>query len=380
MAIHSQVNTGPGFLSRQKNLGQVLQAAGLDSLVLNPGPSLVYLTGLNFHLMERPVVAIFLPGRAPILILPELEAAKAAELDFPTQVFTFKDNPATWTGIYRQALQVAGLDGKRVGVEPRRLRVLELRMLEEAAPAARFDSAEAVLSSLRLQKDDQETAAMRRAVEIAQQALLSTLPSVRVGITERELASELSAQLLRAGSQSEFPFAPIVSFGADSANPHAVPTGRRLDYGDLLLVDWGATYDDYISDLTRTFAAGAVESELERIAGIVAEANTAGRTAARPGVRAGDVDRAARAVIDRAGYGLYFTHRVGHGIGMESHEEPYLFAENELQLAPGMTFTVEPGIYLPGRGGVRIEDNLVITASGAETLSDLPRELIRLDI
>jgi Xaa-Pro dipeptidase len=125
---------------------------------------------------------------------------------------------------------------------------------------------------------------------------------------------------------------------------------------------------------------GEVDPELERIAGIVSEANTAGRLAARPGVRAGDVDRAARAVTDRAGYGPYFTHRVGHGIGMESHEEPYLFGENELPLAPGMTFTVEPGIYLPGRGGVRIEDNLVITATGAETLSDLPRELTHLDI
>jgi Xaa-Pro dipeptidase len=275
-------------------------------------------------------------------------------------------------------LQAAGLDGKRVGVEPRRLRVLELRMLEAAAPAARFDSAEAALSSLRLHKDGQETATMRRAVEIAQQALLSTLPSVGVGMTERELASELSAHLLRAGSQPEFPFAPIVSFGANSANPHAVPTDRKLGPGDLLLVDWGASYADYISDLTRTFAIGEVNPELERIASIVAEANTAGRLAAKPGVRAGDVDRAARAVIDQAGYGPYFTHRVGHGIGMESHEEPYLFAENELQLAPGMTFTVEPGIYLPGRGGVRIEDNLVITASGAETLSDLPRELIHI--
>jgi Xaa-Pro dipeptidase len=135
-------------------------------------------------------------------------------------------------------------------------------------------------------------------------------------------------------------------------------------------------YDDYFR---LTYVCWESRPELNNC-GIVAEANSAGRMASRPGIRAGDVDRAARAVIEQAGYGPYFTHRVGHGIGMESHEEPYLFAENELQLAPGMTFTIEPGIYLPGRGGVRIEDNLVITASGAETLSDLTRELIHLDL
>ena len=207
-------------------------------------------------------------------------------------------------------------------------------------------------------------------------ALLNTLKLAKMGMTERELSAELSIQMLRAGTDPDMPFAPIVAGGPNSANPHAGPSDRRLTPGDLLVIDWGATYQGYVSDLTRTFAVGAVDGELRKIAGIVAEANAAGRAASRPGIQAGDVDRAARAVIDRSGYGAYFTHRVGHGIGMEGHEPPYMFAENTLILAEGMTYTVEPGIYLTGRGGVRVEDNVVITATGAETLSDLPRELL----
>ncbi len=143
-----------------------------------------------------------------------------------------------------------------------------------------------------------------------------------------------------------------------------------------MVIDWGAYYNGYCSDLTRTFAINEVDSEFIRIADIVKQANEAGRAAARPGVSAGSIDDAARGVIDRSGYGEYFRHRTGHGLGMEGHEAPYMRGGNPMLLEPGMTFTVEPGIYLLGRNGVRIEDNVVITDSGSETLSTLPRELI----
>jgi Xaa-Pro dipeptidase len=181
--------------------------------------------------------------------------------------------------------------------------------------------------------------------------------------------------LLRGGAESKLPFTPIVCAGPQSANPHAVPGERRLQPGDLLIIDWGATFEGYVSDLTRTFAVGEVEPELARIAQIVNEANQAGREAAAPGVPASTVDSAARRVIEKAGYGAYFIHRTGHGLGMEEHEEPYIRSDNAQLLSPGMTFTVEPGIYLPERGGVRIEDNVLITEIGSESLSDLPREL-----
>lgn len=216
---------------------------------------------------------------------------------------------------------------------------------------------------------------MRRAVKIAQDALEATIPLIKIGMTEKELSSELVVQLLRHGSEPEMPFAPIVSGGPNAANPHASPTERKLQAGDLLVVDWGATYDGYISDLTRTFAVGEVDEEYRKIHEIVQEANAAGRAAARPGVPCANVDKAARDVIEKSGYGTYFTHRTGHGIGMEGHEEPYMRGDNMQLLEPGMAFTVEPGIYLPNRNGVRIEDNVVITEAGADVLSDMPREI-----
>jgi Xaa-Pro dipeptidase len=171
------------------------------------------------------------------------------------------------------------------------------------------------------------------------------------------------------------PFAPIVSGGPNAANPHASPSDRKIQRGDMLVVDWGAAYDGYISDLTRTFAVGEADAEFQKIHKIVQDANAAGRAAAKPGVPCAEVDKAARAVIERAGYGPFFTHRTGHGIGMEGHEAPYMRGDNMQLLEPGMAFTVEPGIYLPNRNGVRIEDNVVITADSADVLSDLPREM-----
>ena len=142
-----------------------------------------------------------------------------------------------------------------------------------------------------------------------------------------------------------------------------------------MVVDWGAAADGYISDLTRTFAVGEVDDESKKIHQVVQQANAAGRAAGKPGAACADVDKAARDVIENAGYGVYFTHRTGHGIGMEGHEEPYMRGDNMQLLEPGMAFTVEPGIYLPGRNGVRIEDNVVITETGADVLSDMPREI-----
>ncbi len=367
------------YLARQERLGQAMRAAGLNAMAINPGPSLTYLTGLQFHLMERPVVAIFLPGDAPRLVLGELETGKIQALPFPLQAYAYHDNPATWQSAFDRAARAAEIDGLVIGVEPTRLRFLELRLLEQAAPRAKFVPAEDCLAVLRMHKDREEIGAMKKAVEIAQNALQALLPSIKPGVTEREIAAELTLQLLRGGSEAEMPFAPIVASGPNSANPHAVPTNRALARGDLLVLDWGATYGGYISDLTRTLAIGELDPELRRVYQAVLEANAAGRAAARPGIPAGEVDRAARNVIEAAGYGSYFIHRTGHGIGMESHEAPYIYAENTLPLAPGMTFTVEPGIYLPGRGGVRIEDNLVITETGAESLSDWQRDLLTID-
>lgn len=361
--------------SRFDRLSASLHASGLDAVILNPGPTLTHLTGLRFHLMERPVVLLFAKDQDPAIVLPELELQKVASLPYKLQVFPYPENPSEWDDAFRRAAEILNLDGKRIGVDPRQLRLLEFRYVKAGAPEADYPDASDVLSSLRLKKEKAEVEAMRRAVQIAQTALEATVPWIKMGMTEKELSSELVVQLLKQGSDSEMPFAPIVSGGPNSANPHASPTERKLQNGDLLVIDWGAAYDGYISDLTRTFAVGKVDAEYEKIHKIVQEANAAGRAAAKPGVPCADVDKATRDVIEKSGYGVYFTHRTGHGIGMEGHEEPYMRGDNMQLLEPGMAFTVEPGIYLPNRNGVRIEDNVVITEDGADVLSDMAREI-----
>ena len=361
--------------TRLAHLSRSIRTANLDALALNPGPSLVYLTGLHFHLMERPTVAFFTADAAPVLVLPELEMLKVKDLPFEIKAYPYGENPAEWDQVFLEAGRWLKLEGKRIGIEPLHMRILEFRKVKIVAGEMECPDATQVVGQLRVCKEAGEVAAMRSAVRVAQEALEATIPAIKAGVTEKEIAAELVVQLLQHGSQSDMPFDPIVSSGPNSANPHAVPSDRRLRAGDLLVVDWGAAVDGYISDLTRTFAVGKVDEEYHKIHQTVLEANAAGRAAAQPGRPCAEVDGAARTVIEKAGYGHYFTHRTGHGIGMEPHEDPYIRSGNLQLLEPGMTFTIEPGIYLAGRNGVRIEDNIVITESGAECLSDMPREL-----
>jgi len=362
-------------LARLNKLSASLLTSNLDAVILNPGPTLTYLSGVDFHLMERPIVLFVAPGKDPVLVLPELELLKVDLFPYKVQAVAYGENPSEWDAAFRKAAQSLGLDGKRIGVEPLQLRLMEFGHVKAGTPEAEYPDASEVLIGLRLKKDKAEVDAMRRAVKIAQDALEATIPKIKIGMTERELSSELVIQLLKNGSDPEMPFAPIVSGGPNGANPHASPTDRKLQAGDLLVIDWGAAYSHYISDLTRTFAVGEVDDECRKIHKIVQEANAAGRAAGKPGLPCAHVDIAARAVIEKSGYGKYFTHRTGHGIGMEGHEEPYMRGDNMQLLEPGMAYTVEPGIYLPNRNGVRIEDNIVITESGADCLSDMPREI-----
>jgi len=363
-------------LSRLHNL---MDANHLDAVALNPGPSLRYLTGLNFHLMERPVVVLVGSGSQVKVILPELESAKVADLPFEAEIIPFGDDPASWQGVYEHAL--SDISGKvlRVGAEPTGLRFLELDLLHKALPKAEFVDGSAALAELRMRKGSEELKAMRQAAIIAQNALLNTLETVKPGQSELQISAELMVQLFRAGSEAELPFSPIVSTGPNSANPHASPTDRVLGEGEMLLIDWGASFGGYFSDITRSFFCGEPNEEMRRIADLVEKANAAARFGGKAGMPAGEVDRLARDVITRGGHGEYFTHRTGHGLGMEAHESPYVFHGNPLILEPGMVFTIEPGIYLPGKYGVRIEDDVVVEEDGLRSLTDLPRRVMRLE-
>ena len=366
------------FHKRQELLRTLLEHSDLKAVGLNPGPDLTYLTGLDFHLMERPVMAIFPIKGDPVFILPQLESAKIAALPFPARPFLFNEDPETWTEVFRSALEEAGLLSGTLGVIPRRLRFLEQGYLQDAAPGLVLSSAQPILSQMRRIKTGEEIELMEEAARIAECALISMVMAIKPGVTEREIAGRLVSRLLQEGSDPELPFFPIVSFGENAANPHATPTERILKPGDIILIDWGASHKGYFSDITRVFALGELNPELDQIAQFVEDANAAGRAAVKPGVPASAVDQAARQVIEKAGYGEYFFHRTGHGLGREAHEEPYISQFDQTILEPGMTFTIEPGIYLPQRGGVRIEDDMVVTEDGGRSLTQSPRTISQL--
>jgi len=364
-------------LQRIGKLKDAARAEGFDCIAVMPGANMVYLTGLHFHLMERPTLAL-IPTEtgSPALVLGALEATKPAAGPHPIgwQLFTFADgtDPAL---AYDAAGKALNLAGRRIGVETLAMRVKEMRLLEAAAPGARLDEADHLFARLRRVKDADELATMRRAAHMAEDALRRTLEAVRVGMTEKQIAAELLVNLLKGGAEN-LPFEPIIVAGPNSALPHAAAGDRPVQRGDLLLFDFGATVGGYHSDITRTFAVGEIDGDLKRAYDLVLNANAAGRAAAAPGVSGQDVDRATRAVIAGGGYGAHFTHRTGHGLGMDVHESPYVVEGNTTPLEPGNVVTIEPGIYLEGKGGVRIEDDVVITAGGAESLTTFPREMI----
>jgi len=363
-------------MSRISLLAALLKKSSLDLIVLNPGPTMAYITGLQFHLMERPTLFILNSQGKTAMILPELEVLKIKATLPDMNCYTYDDNPDNWGTVIKTAFADFQLSSPRIGIEPNRMRYLELNFIQQSVQAPQFTSVGPIISSMRIKKDQTEINQMRIAVDIAQQALKNTLPQIKIGMSEKSIAAELTINMLRAGSESELPFPPIVSSGPNSANPHAEPSDRKVQSGDTVVIDWGASHQGYFSDLTRTIAIGTLDEELYKIYEAVKLANQAGREIAKPGIPAGDVDRAGRKVIIDAGYGGQFTHRIGHGLGLEAHEDPYMFSENAMILTPGMAFTIEPGIYLPGKGGVRIEDDVVINEGGCESLSTMDRELI----
>ncbi len=358
--------------ARLEALYRIIERAEVDAVALIPGANLRALTDVEFHLMERPLVAFFAPGQTSVAVVPALEAARLAECPIPFELFPWEDaeGPRAAFAAAAGALKLRGT----LGVEGLRMRLLEARLIEEFFLGVRLQPVDEALAALRLHKDATALAAMREAVRISEQALEATLAQVRPGMTEREIASTLVIEQLKRGG-GPHPFEPIVLSGPKSALPHGEPGERAVQLGEPLLIDFGTTVRGYASDITRTFSLGPPSERLQEVYAVVLAANQAARQVAAPNVPVQEVDRAARRVIEQAGYGPYFTHRTGHGLGLEAHEAPSVVEGNTQLLEVGMVFTVEPGVYLPGALGVRIEDDLVITPEGAESLTAFPREL-----
>ncbi|MBI4670456.1 MAG: aminopeptidase P family protein [Chloroflexi bacterium] len=356
-----------------QRLRALMTQRGVDAVAVVPSANLFYLTGLQMHLSERVTLALFTRDAAH-LIVPALEVPRVeTRTRVPLTLHGWSD--AEWVQAGWASLKKAlSLDGCSIAADYYSVRALELTQLQNFARDAQISDASELLGALRMTKDAAEMDAMRRAVRVLETSMDALLHEVRVGKTERELAARWQWLMFEHGADG-IPEAPIVASGPNSAQPHTTSTARALAEGDLLILDGWCTVDGYFGDITRTFAIGAVSDELKHIYDLTLRANQAGRAAAKPGAQGQDVDRAARKIISDAGYGEFFMHRTGHGLGLEIHEAPNIVEGNTLTLTPGMTFTVEPGIYLPGKGGVRIEDDVVVTQDGAECLMTYPREL-----
>jgi len=356
-----------------KQLRELMTEHSLDGLAVVPGPNMAHLTGSKFHLSERPVVFIILQNEATF-ILPELESPKI--LDLGVNYITYDDEEGPRPAFEKFAKTNNTL---RLGVESRAIRHLELDLMSSTGITSNVVDSIDMFAKLRMSKSRNEIERMIKAVKIAETSLESVLGNIRPGLTEKQFAADLVIELLRNGSDSELPFSPIVASGINAANPHHFPSDKEFQYGELVIIDWGANFEGYFSDITRTFALGdTIDSELLRAYETVRQANRAARIKANIGIQAGDVDQAAREVIETSGFGKYFTHRTGHGLGLEVHEEPYIKPGNDFILEKGMTFTIEPGIYIPNLGGIRIEDDIFLEDSGATSLTTLSRELINI--
>ena len=349
---------------------ELLAVRGLDALIVAPSPDLAYLTGYEPMPLERATLLVVVPDAAPRLLVPLLERPLA--LDAPGAgalgVSGWRDGEDPYEVI-------AGWlpPGGRVAVGDR-LWGVHLLALQAAAPGRTWTSARPVVGTLRARKDVAELDALRRAGASADAALGDLLQMSFAHRRERDVAADL-AELLLAHGHERVDFT-IVASGPNAASPHHEPGDRVLTPGDALVLDFGGVLDGYCSDTTRTLAVGEPARELIGVHAVVREAQAAARATVRPGIQIREVDRAARAVIDAAGYGERFFHRTGHGIGIEVHEPPYADEDDDTVLAPGMTFSVEPGIYLDGRLGVRIEDIVAVTEEGVEELNRSPRDLL----
>ncbi len=357
---------------RYADLRRIAQNNGLDAVALVPGANFERLFNKTFHQNERPLVVVIPVAGPPAAVVPNLELGSFALLDFEGMVFDWRDQDG-YDGAF--AALAAHLPLRRLGVEGQEMRVFVHHALRQALPSLEIVDAHQAISALRICKQAHEITALSRAIDISQQALERTLAHVCVGMAETEIEALLVQHLFAQGAQG-LAFPPIVAAGDNSARPHAK---ARHDYavraGDALLLDFGARYDGLCADLTRTVFVGCCDDEQRAVYETVLAANLAGIGAARPGASAHDVDDAALSVLEASDYGARVRTKTGHGLGRDVHEAPYIMRGNHLKLAPGMVFTVEPGLYQLDHFGVRIEDDVLITPTGAKVLTTFSREL-----
>jgi Xaa-Pro aminopeptidase len=368
------------------------RTAGLDALLISPGADLRYLTGYDARISERLTLLVLPADGEPTLIVPRLERPAAEASPAPGTGVTIVDHvdgvdpypliekalgfPADAAGLASSLLASGDSAPRTVGLA-NRMWAEQVLALRSALPGAEQRLAGEILSGLRLRKSAAEVDALRRAGAAIDAVHARMAEFLRAGRTEAQVAADILAAIREAGHASA-DFA-VVAAGPNGASPHHEPGERVIAAGEPVVVDIGGTMPDgYCSDMTRTYVIGEPPADFLAYYGALQQAQNDAVAAVRPGVTAESVDAVARRLLTDAGYGEAFLHRTGHGIGLDGHEAPYIVAGNQLTLEPGMAFSIEPGVYLAGRHGARIEDIVVCTVDGVERLNNLPTDLVLL--
>jgi len=352
--------------ARLTRLREALDERGVDAVLIAKPENRAYLSGFT--------------GSAGLLLISRDKAALITDFRYVEQAtaqapaFTVVKMDSTNQAAVARLLDEWGV--KRLGFEGDFLTVDDHQSYQQAAAGCQWTSIAGLVEGLRMIKDEAEIALMRKAAAIADEAFAQILPLIRPGVTERDLATELEYRMKKLGAAG-VAFETIVASGARSSLPHGTASDKKVESGDLVTFDFGALYQGYCSDMTRTVMVGEPTDKQREIYGIVLEAQKRGVAACRPGITGKELDDVCRSYIAEKGYGEYFGHGTGHGVGRFIHEGPRISQRGgDVVLRPGMVVTVEPGIYLPGWGGVRIEDMLLVTDSGSESFSQSPKELL----
>ncbi len=363
---------------RYAPLKEVMASAGVDAVALVPGSNFRRVFAKSFHINERSLVVVVPKYGTPAAVVPSLEAASFDLVQFEGAVHLWRDHDGPGDAFIALGRGMA-CNGScdRIGVEGQYMRVMDQFGLQSAFPDAGFvDLQKTISNALRLRKTSEEIARLKRAIAISEKALSATLDEVRAGQSEVEIEGILLRNLFSCGAEG-LAFEPIVAAADNSYRPHAkARRDYRVKAGDALLFDFGAIHDGYLADITRTVFVGHCPDGARGFYQTVRDANRAGREAARPGITAHALDDIVQKVLETSPYAEFVRTKTGHGLGLDVHEDPYIMRGNHEVLEPGMVFTVEPGLYDPSGIGVRIEDDVVITEDGAETLTSFTRNIL----
>ena len=351
-------------------LKEWLKETKMDCVLLNDPENIAYYSGFKSDPHERILALVVFPFTDPFLFTPSLEIKDAESSAWPFPVYGYLDNENPWL-ILSKKIQEKSNHPTRFAIEKNFLTVERYEQLHYYFKNSQFLNVSEKIQEMKLIKDSDEIKRMVEAGKWADKALEIGFNSIKEGISEEDIVAEIEYQLKKQGIK-EMSFETMVLTGDHAASPHGVPGARKIKKNDMVLFDLGVVYDGYTSDVTRTAVFGKPSKEAEKIYSIVLKAHQAAIAAVKPGVTAGELDKIARDIITNEGYGEYFTHRLGHGLGSNVHEYPSIMKDSELVIQEGMCFSIEPGIYVPSVAGVRIEDCLYVTNNGCELFTKTP--------